>query len=34
MTDWIEPAVNIVFVAFVWALLIEDPGQGDLEAYL
>ena len=34
MSDWIEPAVNIVFGALALVLLVKDPGQGNLEAHL
>ena len=30
MADWIEPAVNIVFTAFVWALLFKYRDKGIL----
>ncbi len=34
MSDWIEPAVNIVFGALALVLLVKYPGQGNLEAHL
>ena len=34
MSDWIEPAVNIVCGALALVLLVQYPGQGNLEAHL
>ncbi len=30
MANWIEPATNIVFVAFVWALMVKYRDKGIL----